>query len=211
MRVRQRRTRLPTALAPANAVGRVARVARGDGASTRARPWCVRPASRSPTATLLLLLVASLLAMSLMLHCYCALVMMSDKITMAAACWSWYLSISNSSIKVHLARASSLDTRRPRRRGQNAGWAAHRRYPAAQGRVAGLVFRVDQPVLRVENGLLKIFRLVCGSSAQAPSCWLERRRQLRCAAAAGRLRRVVARVTSLHHSLLALEPQHGPS
>ena len=68
-------------------------------------------AALSPTATLLLLLVASLLAISLMLHCYCALVMMSDKITMAAACWSWYLSISNSSIfKVHLARASSLDT-----------------------------------------------------------------------------------------------------
>ena len=29
----------PTARAPANAVGRVARVARGGGASTRARPW----------------------------------------------------------------------------------------------------------------------------------------------------------------------------
>ena len=67
-------------------------------------------ATFSPTVALLLLLVASLLAISLMLHCYCALVMMSDKITMAAACWSWYLSISNSSIKVHPARASSLDT-----------------------------------------------------------------------------------------------------
>ena len=30
-------------------------------------------------------------------------------ITKAAACWSWCLSIMNSSITVHLARASSLD------------------------------------------------------------------------------------------------------
>ena len=34
---------------------------------------------------------------------------MSDKITMAAACWSWCMSISNSSIEVQLARASPLD------------------------------------------------------------------------------------------------------
>ena len=67
-------------------------------------------AALSPTAALLLLPVASLLAISLMLHCCCALVLMSDKITMAAACWSWRLSISNNSIKVQLARASSLDT-----------------------------------------------------------------------------------------------------
>ena len=37
-----------TARAMANAVGRVARVARGVGASTRARPWCVRPSRRPP-------------------------------------------------------------------------------------------------------------------------------------------------------------------
>ena len=67
-------------------------------------------AALSPTATLLLLLFASLLAISLMLHCCCALVLMSDNITiMAAACWSWCLSISNSPIKVQLARASPLD------------------------------------------------------------------------------------------------------
>ena len=34
---------------------------------------------------------------------------MSSMITKAAACWSWCLSIVNSSITVHLARASSLD------------------------------------------------------------------------------------------------------
>ena len=42
-------------------------------------------------------------------------------------------------------------------------------------------------VQHVENGLLEIFLLVCGSSAQAPSCWRERRRQMSCAAAAGGL------------------------
>ena len=73
-----------------------------------------------------------------------------------------------------------------------------------------LVFGVDQLVRHVENGLLEIFRLVCGSSAQAPSCWRERRRQTSWAAAAMPLGRVAACVTSLHHSLLALEPQHGP-
>ena len=72
-----------------------------------------------------------------------------------------------------------------------------------------LVFGVDQLVRHVENGLLEIFRLVCGSSAQAPSCWRERRRQTSWAAAAMPLGRVAACVTSLHHSLLALEPQHG--
>ena len=28
----------------------------------------------------------------------------------------------------------------------------------------------------VENGILEIFLTVCGSSASAPSCWVERRR-----------------------------------
>jgi len=36
----------------------------------------------------------------------------------------------------------------------------------------------------VENGLLEILLTVCGSSAPAPSCWVERRRQTSCAAAA---------------------------
>ena len=38
--------------------------------------------------------------------------------------------------------------------------------------------------LHVENGLLKIFRSVCGSSTPASSCQDERRRQTSCAAAA---------------------------
>ena len=46
----------------------------------------------------------------------------------------------------------------------------------------------------------------CGPSAQAPSCWSERRRQTSWAAAAMPLGLVAACVTSLHHSLLALEP-----
>ena len=76
---------------------------------------------------------------------------------------------------------------RARRRGQNASWAAHHPHPAARGELVYLVFGVGRPVPHLENGLLKIFRLVCGSSAQAPSCWRERRRQLSCAAAAGGL------------------------
>ena len=73
---------------------------------------------------------------------------------------------------------------RPRRRGQNAGCAAHRRYPAAQEHVACLVFGVGQLVLHVENGLIEIFLSVCGSSAPAPSCWDERRGWTSCAASA---------------------------
>ena len=42
-----------------------------------------------------------------------------------------------------------------------------------------MVFGVDQPVLHVENGLLEIFRLVCGS----------RRRRLRAAGVSGAGRR----------------------
>ena len=63
---------------------------------------------------------------------------------------------------------------RDRRRGQNASWAAHNPHHAAQGELVSLVFGVGQLVRHVENGLLEIFRLVCGSSALAPSCWRER-------------------------------------
>ena len=76
---------------------------------------------------------------------------------------------------------------RPRRRGLSASWAAHNPHPPAQGELLHVIFGVDQLVPHLENGLLKIFRLVCGSSAQAPSCWSERRRQTSCAAAAGGL------------------------
>jgi len=76
---------------------------------------------------------------------------------------------------------------RPRRRGQSASWAAHNPHAPAQGELLYVIFGVDQHVPHLENGLLKIFRLVCGSSAQAPSCWRERRRQTSWAAAAGGL------------------------
>ena len=141
-------------------------------------------AALSPTATLLLLLVASLLAISLMLHCCCALVLMSDNITMAAACWSWCMSISNSSIEVQLARASPLDMLVLVDEVVSASWAAHQLRPAARGDVACLVFGVVQLARHVEDGLLEFFPLVRGSSAPAPSCWRERRRQTSGAAAA---------------------------
>ena len=76
---------------------------------------------------------------------------------------------------------------RPRRRGLSASWAAHNPQAPAQGELVSMVFGVGQLVPHLENGLLKIFRLVCGSSAQAPSCWSERRRQTSWAAAAGGL------------------------
>ena len=50
-----------------------------------------------------------------------------------------------------------------------------------------MIFGADQHVRHVENGLLTIFRLVCGASAQVPSCGSERRRQTSWAAAAGGL------------------------
>ena len=69
-----------------------------------------------------------------------------------------------------------------------------------------MIFGVDQHVPHLENGLLKIFRLVCGSSAQAPSCWRERRRQTSWAAAAMPLGRVAARVTPPITACLHLNP-----
>ena len=50
--------------------------------------------------------------------------------------------------------------------------------------MARLVFGVVQLARHVEDGLLEFFPLVCGSSAPAPSCWRERRRQTSWAAAA---------------------------
>ena len=55
---------------------------------------------------------------------------------------------------------------RPRRRGQSASWAAHHPHAPAQGELLYVIFGVDQHVPHLENGLLKIFRLVCGSSAR---------------------------------------------
>ena len=68
---------------------------------------------------------------------------------------------------------------RARRRGQNASWAAHNPHLAAQGELVSLVFGVGQLVPHLENGLLKIFRLVCAA----------RRRRLRAAGASGAGRR----------------------
>ena len=69
-----------------------------------------------------------------------------------------------------------------------------------------MIFGVDQHVRHVENGLLKIFRLVYGSSAQAPSCCARAAPADELGCCCGRFGRVAARVTFLHHSLLALEP-----
>jgi hypothetical protein len=97
-----------------------------------------------------------------------------DKITMAAACWSWGLGIMNISIVVYLAQPSSLDVLELVGKVGCAGWRGLQRHRAAQRRVACVdsgVGRLD--VRHVENGLLEIFLTVCGSSALAPSCWVE--------------------------------------
>jgi hypothetical protein len=58
-------------------------------------------ATISPTAALLLPLVASLLAVCLVLHCRAGMMVVLDKITMwLTACWSWGLGIMNISIVV---------------------------------------------------------------------------------------------------------------
>ena len=59
----------------------------------------------------------------------------------------------------------------------------HRELPAPAD-VACSASRFGQLVLHVENGLLKIFLSVCGSSTPAPSCQDERLQQTSRAAAA---------------------------
>ena len=88
----------------------------------------------------------------------------------------------------------------------------HRELPAPAD-VACSASRFGQLVLHVENGLLKIFLSVCGSSTPAPSCQDERRRQMSFAAAAAAVPRRgrVACARLLHHSSPALEPQHSPN
>ena len=93
-------------------------------------------------------------------------------------CWQVRcLSVTNSSVTVHLAQASSLDmlVLFGEVRMQAGLHTIHTMLHKASWCVS-LVFGVDQLVRHVENGLLEIFRLVCGSSAQAPGCWHERRR-----------------------------------
>ena len=136
--------------------------------------------------------------------------LMSSMITKAAACWSWCLSIVNSSIKVHLARASSLD-------------------------VLVLVGEVRmQAVLHTDGTLLLnnmrhawsselaslLYMWITASSRSFSRC-ANRRRRLRAAGMSGAGGRAVllllcaagrvARARLLHHSLPALEPQHGPT
>jgi hypothetical protein len=150
-------------------------------------------ATVSPTAALLLPLVASLLDVCLVLHCRAGMMVVLDKITMAAACWSWGLgimNISDISIVVYLAQPSSLDVLELVGKVGCAGWRGLQRHPAAQGRVACVDSGVGRLVRHVENGLLEIFLAVCGSSAPAPSCWVERSRQTSWAAAAVLLGRV---------------------
>ena len=102
---------------------------------------------------------------------------------MVAAGRCWCLSTMNSSVTVHLAQANSLDMLAlvGEVRGQ-AGLHPHP-HPPARGELPYVIFRVGQRVPHLENGLLMIFRLVRGSSAPAPSCWCERRRQTSWAAA----------------------------
>ena len=108
---------------------------------------------------------------------------LSSMITKAAACWSWCLSITNSFITAHLARASSFDVL------VLVGEVRMQAVLHTDGILLlknmrrGLVFGVGQLVLHVENGLIEIFLSVCGSSAPVPSCWDERRWQTSCAAA----------------------------
>ena len=107
------------------------------------------------------------------------------------------MSAMDSSITDHLAQANSLDMLAlvGEVRGQ-AGLHPHP-HPPARGELPYVILRVGRRVPHLENGLLTIFRLVCGSSAPAPSCWHERRQQTSWAAATPRP--------------LALKPQHSPS
>jgi len=104
---------------------------------------------------------------------------------MLAAGWCWCLSVVNGSIVVLLAQPSSLVVLVLVCEVGCAGWHALQRQPAAPADVACSASGFGQLVLHVENGLLEIFLLVCGSSTPAWSCQDERRQQTSCAAAAG--------------------------
>ena len=144
----------------------------------------------SPTVALLLLLVASLLPDHIVLFCYCATRCCSAQATWlllagAGACRSrtapsrstWprparstcSCSSAKSGCKLGCTPSTSCCTRR-------AGVLGLRSWPTCS--TSGE---------RLPQDLSIGVRKVCGSSAQAPSCWRERRRQLSCAAAAGGL------------------------
>ena len=94
----------------------------------------------------------------------------SSTCNMVAAGRCWCLSAMDSSITDHLAQANSLDMLAlvGEVRGQ-AGLHPHP-HPPARGELPYVILRVGRRVPHLENGLLMIFRLVCGSSAPAPSC-----------------------------------------
>ena len=93
----------------------------------------------------------------------------------------------DSSITVHLAKPNSLDMLALVGEDRKQAGQHNHPHPPARGELLYVIFRVGRRVLHLKNGLLTIFRLVCGASAPAPSCWCERRRQTSWAAAAGGL------------------------
>ena len=140
----------------------------------------------SPTAVFMLLLVESAAGHRLAAEPVWRNLWVSSLITKAAAGWSWDLDIEILSFMVCVAQPSLLDVLvLVGEVGVRAGLLTINKLLHAQGELLYMIFGVDQHVPHLENGLLKIFRLVCGSSAQAPSCWRERRRQTSWAAAAG--------------------------
>merc|ERR1740130_1499643 len=130
--------------------------------------------------------------------------------TKAAACWSWCLSIMNSSITVHLARASSLDVL------------------VLVGEVRIQAVLHTDGILLLKNmwrawssELASLFYMWRTASSRSFSRCADRRRRVRAAGMSGAGGRAVllrcraagrvARARLLHHSLPALEPQHGPN
>ena len=95
----------------------------------------------------------------------------------------------NLSFVMYLAQPSPVDMLVLVGKVSCAAWLAVQWEPAARVSMVCLAFRVGQLVLRVEwrTASSRSFDCVCGSSAQAPSCWHERRRQTSWAAAAGGL------------------------
>ena len=135
---------------------------------------------------------------------------LSSTSTMVAAGRCWCLSIVNSTITVHVAQASSLD-------------------------VLVLVGEVGMQAGLQSNGTLLLKNMWRAWSSELASLFCmwrtassrslyrcaDRRRRLRAAGMSGAGRRAVllllcaagrvARARLLHHSLPALEPQHGPN
>ena len=162
-----------------------------------ARPCCVRPRLADHC-------VAAAARRGLAGHLPCAALLLRNKVvsstsTMAAAGWCWCLFIMNSSVVVYLAQSGSLDVLELVGKVGCAGWRGLQRHPAAQRRVACVDSGVGRLVRHVVNGLLEIFLAVCGSSAPAPSCWVERRRQTSWAAARAKSR------TQNHLGILSCE------